>query len=519
MPVGTEAVIEALRGNRRSIADSLVRQRWFGGKSKTIADASLHDCALLTGTSNPTLLALFTVRYADRSHDLYFVPLVAYGADGSSPSDLIVPTKGEPVHLRDATSDGDAALALLDGIRHQCVWKGTNGTLLCSTTSEGGSVLAAPLHRAKRLSGEQSNTSILYDDQVILKVVRKVQAGINPDREVLDFLTNQTSYRHVPLLVGWIEYQGPGHEPSSFVEATVGILQTFVPNEGDAWRVALEDAARLIHEIGAQNGPTSEEQIHRRVRGASHRFFRSMERLGEITAELHVALASDDTMPGFRPEPIVEADLTHWRQGIAARLDRVVPQLSSAWTSKSSADGRGAQVERLEAACRDRLDRLASGTEQDGAKIRVHGDYHLGQVLKTDQDFTILDFEGEPARDLEERRAKSSALKDVAGMLRSFDYAGHAALRQQDDAGSAQYHAVNVWITRAEKAFLDGYKQRAAPGRVVFLPRTDARFNDLLNLFLLDKVLYEVEYELNNRPDWLDVPFEGLRRVLARQKP
>ena len=525
MDAWPDRLIEYMEGEgRESLADYLLRQRWFGAKGKRIAGVHLHDHAVLPGTPRPTLLAIVAVEFNDGPSERYVLLLVMTPHfepnQPSTPDRLFsLSDSTSQMWVTDATADADACLKLVDGIRDSLQWQGRRGTFQCLATSTADSALAIPLRHTKRLSGEQSNTSIVFDQRVILKLIRKCDPGVNPDREILEFLTTRTRYQSVPPLIGSIEYQGAFDTGgSSECSATVGLLQTFIPNDGDGWSATIEHVRTLLHDSHAQPPDRrTDVQLREFVQESSRKEVTAMRRLGAITADLHVALSSDATDAAFRPERISESDVSAWRSGMAAQIGRVFGQLRRLNRSRQAAVQLTEEgIASLEASSEKKLDDLQRLLDDPVTKIRVHGDYHLGQVLKNGEAFIILDFEGEPARPLEERRAKQCALKDVAGMLRSFDYAACAARREGKGHAKADEIITALWEGMVTDAFWSGYTATARPGQVPFMPRTHAAAHTVLRVFELDKTIYEIGYELNNRPDWLDIPLNGLRRILDR---
>jgi maltose alpha-D-glucosyltransferase / alpha-amylase len=510
---------------RVALADYLPRQRWFGAKGKRIVSVHLHDHAVLPGAPRPTLLAIVTVQFNDGPTERYVLFLVM--TPHLEPNQVSAPDRlfnishstGQ-VSVTDATADTDACLALVHGIRDGLQWPGRRGTFRCVPTSSAGSALAIPVRHAKRLSGEQSNTSIVFDQRVILKVIRTFAPGVNPDREILEFLTTRTRYQSAPPLMGSIEYQGPLDSPdSSECSATVGLLQTFLSNEGDGWSAAIEHINTLLRDSGTPiTNRRTDVPLRARVQQCSQQDVTAMRRLGAITAELHVALSSDTIDPAFRPERITEQDISVWHSGMASQMGTVFGQLRDLDRSRQAhLQLTEEEIASLELSCGKKLDGLRALLNEPVTKIRVHGDYHLGQVLKKGEEFIILDFEGEPARRLAERRAKQCALKDVAGMLRSFNYAACAALREGTRNAQDNEIVTALWEQLVTEAFWGGYTAIAQPGQVAFMPGTRAGAQTVLRVFELDKTIYEIGYELNNRPDWLDIPLNGLRRILGRR--
>ncbi len=340
-------------------------------------------------------------------------------------------------------------------------------------TERGGNLVFEPTHLLRELDrgrtepisvlrGEQSNTSIRFGDSVILKLFRRVQFGPNPEVEIGWFLTEHTDFHGTSAVVGSLEY----HSPDG-ARASVALLQQFVPNIGDAWQTTLQRLSR---------GDFSTSPI---------------ARLGDTTGALHVALAQSGGGPEFDPEPIADADVNAWHAAISSELCQAARALRQ----------HGATVDEKQLLARADGIRALAGA----CKIRHHGDYHLGQVLESpDGAFVIIDFEGEPAKSLSLRREKRSPLRDVAGMLRSLDYARHAAAR----AGNAEPHALNDWYLAARAAFLDAYFARVRPGAPQLLPKD---IEPALGAFELEKAAYEVLYELNNRPDWVAIPLAALQ--------
>ncbi|MBA2252762.1 MAG: hypothetical protein H0W13_08675 [Nitrospirales bacterium] len=505
---------------REALADYLPRQRWFGAKGKRIVSVHLHDHAVLPGAPRPTLLAIVAVEFHDGQLERYVLLLVMTPHlepnQASTPDRLFnLPDSAGRMWVTDATADADACLKLVDGIRDSLQWQGRRGTFRCLPTITADSTLTVPLRQAKRLSGEQSNTSIVLDQRVILKLIRKFDPGVNPDREILEFLNTRTRYQSVPPLIGSIDYQASFDEDSSELSATVGLLQTFIPNDGDGWRTAIEHVKTLLHDTRT---PITNRRTDELVQQSCQTDVTAMRRLGAITAELHVALSSDTTDPAFRPERITEEDISAWCSGMASQIGTVFGQLRALDRSRQAhLQLTEEEMASLEFSCEKRLDGLRTLLDDPVTKIRVHGDYHLGQVLKKGEEFIILDFEGEPARRLEERRAKQCALKDVAGMLRSFNYAACAARREGKGDVHDDERITTLWERLVSDAFWSGYTAMARPGQVSFMPGTHAGAQTVLRVFELDKTIYEIGYELNNRPDWLDIPLNGLRRILDRR--
>ncbi len=439
------------------LLDDLRRQRWFAAKDRAVRGARVVDRAAPLGPTSDVRLELVAVDFAAGPSETY-----------------VLVRSGE---VLDALGSPGVADALLERTRE--------GAAL--PTEQGGALLFArtyALQAALRrvaapptlMAGEQSNTSIRYGDALILKLFRRLQPGINPELEVGRFLTERTSFRHAPRLAASLEYRAPDGAC-----AALAILQTFVPNRGDAWSTTLERLA------GVLAGERPEAAV------------RPMRRLGEVTASLHLALSSVADDPAFAPQPVSDADTRRWTRAIESQVARAAAALQA----------RGVVVPM------DRLLARARGVEalRGSLKIRHHGDYHLGQVLEQpDGDFTVIDFEGEPLKPLEARRERASPLRDAAGMLRSFDYARHAALRMGEADDPARVARAEAWHHAARDAFLTAYAATIQGGRSELLPALAGSVDRALAAFEIEKAAYEVLYELTHRPDWLPIPraaFQG----------
>jgi maltose alpha-D-glucosyltransferase / alpha-amylase len=372
----------------------------------------------------------------------------------------------------------------------------------------------------RRGSAEQSNTSIFYDDRLILKLFRRQQRGPNPDCEIGRYLTEKIRFDGVPPFAGLIEYVPADGEPQ-----TLAMLQGLVANQGDGWTLTLEELSQYYEHSAATAWPegasaaaaadlmdlAAQEPSHlaREYVGIA---LDSAAMLGKRTAQLHLALATPTGNPSFAAEPLASADVQSLLAALQKDAVRVLDLLkdSVAALPDDFIDlaglvlGRRSQI----------LDsfRLAATDDTLGQRIRIHGDYHLGQVLQVKTDYVILDFEGEPARPLGERRAKFSPMKDVAGMVRSLSYAAYSGLiaytaRRPEDWKTLEPWA-RLWDRSMAAEFLRAY--RIAAQNAPFLPSSDDGFRKLLAVFLLDKALYELSYELNNRPSWVRVPLIGI---------
>jgi maltose alpha-D-glucosyltransferase/alpha-amylase len=350
---------------------------------------------------------------------------------------------------------------------------------------------------------EQSNTAVFFGNRLFLKAYRRLRDGVNPELEMGRFLTDKSPYPNIAPVVGAIEYL-PVAPESSGAQApepvTLAIMQRFVENQGDLWTITLEHLSRLL--TGSEQGP---QAVAENAAAGFH--LGRMALLGRRVAELHRALAKVTGDPLFDPEPVTDADIAQWRQEAIDELDAALAALDKGHAAY-------AKLEKALPALKQRVQELGL-PPGSLAKSRFHGDLHLGQILVAQDDFVIVDFEGEPARPLERRRQKSCVLRDVAGMLRSFSYAAHAALTKLEPGGPAvatAARALGDWERDAGRHFVEGYA-KAGEG-VATVPADAHAFKDLLQLFLIEKAAYELRYEIAHRPDWIDIPLRGLLEMV-----
>jgi trehalose synthase-fused probable maltokinase len=473
----------------------LAAQRWFGGKARGVRSVDILDSLPMRDGDVSADLVLVNVHYADKYPDeTYAVPLL--------PGD----------DLRDALREPAFLNLLLKSIEGGQIFKGDQGELFASPSSAFRGDPPAVDLPAKLVSTEQSNSSVIFEDRYILKLFRQAGEGINPELEIGTFLTEHARFPHAPAVAGSMIYRG---RDGSF--RTLGILQSFVRNQGNAWEYTLHELETYFERVsqGAPEGPPLGSYPD------------AVDLLGRRTAGLHVALASGGSEPDFAPETFSDAFRDAFRGAALDQCDRVFRTLESQDRLPDSARESARRVRELRPGIEDRLRGFGSGHE-GGERIRIHGDYHLGQVLHADGDFVIIDFEGEPARPLAERRAKQSPLQDVAGMLRSFHYAAIKGMRDRlagseadggDPAVAAAGRAellpwASAWKNAVSQRFLNAYLRAAGSGH--FLPKSELAVRSLLDAYLLSKAVYELGYELNNRPDWVIIPLTGILDIMGR---
>jgi len=505
---------------RQALVPFARNQRWFAAKDAAISRVAMGPYAVMREGPDGIALLTLEVQLADRTAHHYVLPLaVAWGEDNVQTSSPILPftlakaRRGPRVGaLYDATAGEPFAQALLDDMRAETRIDGAHGALVFRAGAQLADVPSTAELSVRRLGVEQSNTSMLIDRQVIVKLYRRLQRGVHPEVEVGRFLTDVGGFSNTPPLLGSLEWVGPDGETAA-IAAAFG----FVLNQGDGWSYTIDFLERELEplvlaaaaEVDHEAPPSSERNVFAL-------FGNFARRLGERTADMHRAFAVETDDPAFAHEPTATDDLARWADGVAAQAEiamRALEQVrgrldpSTARLAEDVAARRSALTERLEAV------RALTPTAR---KTRIHGDYHLGQVLVAKDDVYILDFEGEPSRPLAERRAKLAVHKDVAGMLRSFDYAAETvAGRLVGDRGHADAVVAALtahWRDAAAAAFVDSYRARMAD--CASLPSDAEEDRLLLDLFLLEKAFYEIAYEAANRPPWLAIPLKGVAALL-----
>jgi maltose alpha-D-glucosyltransferase/alpha-amylase len=522
----------ARRLETQILPEYLPKQRWFAGKSHDISATRIVDWAVLP--ESDTALTLVEVRYESGEPQTYLVLLATtYGESAeqlshASPTAVLcsVASQGQSGILHDGILNDAACnelLAIIENGRdvpmRNGILRGTPGTSLAAIK---GADSALPVRRG---SAEQSNSSILYDQRLILKLFRHQEVGPNPDCEMIKYLTEQAHFEPIPPFGGSIEYL-PSETPaeSEGIAVSVAMLQGFVTNEGDGWKWSVDEAERYFENVAPIPFPDAlrpslahpfdlaERPADQAALDHVGIYLDAAAQLGRRTAELHLALAAANDNPAFAPEPFTQTDLQELTQSLREQASTVFDALKHSMARVPD------EIVELVATVLSRrqhiLDhfRVPAQGSLRAQRIRIHGDYHLGQVLRVKTDFTILDFEGEPARPLAERRAKQSPLKDVAGMLRSFSYAAYSTLlnytaRRPEDLDRLESWA-QLWERSASAEFLRAYRETA--GDAAFLPADRDDFAKLLDVYLFDKSLYELLYELNNRPPWVRIPLMGI---------
>ena len=540
VPGGWESVFEGAAREvlERDILPGFLRsQRWFGGKARAVEAAQVADRGDFRAGPATAFLVLLDVHFAGGGRDLYFLPLaVASGpAVGRFARDLHpwvvahLRGPGGDAVLHDALADDAVCTALLAAAGEGREVSTRDGRVRGLATAAFARLRGDPGYPLPVVRGPatSSNSLVFFGRRLLFKLFRRLEEGTNPDFEIGRFLTEEGHFDRTPAVAGAFEYaRADGRR------YTLGLLQELVPNQGDGWRHAVEELGRYYDRATARMGgpdPTRPDPRPLVELAAADpppaaietigTYLHAAVTLGRRTAEMHLALAADPADPAFAPEPHTPGDVAALRAEIdeqaarafAALRDTVgrLPAEVAGRARQLLADGPAAVARTVPA------DARVPAAE----KTRIHGDYHLGQVLWVENDYVILDFEGEPTRTVEARRAKFSPVRDVAGMIRSYHYAAYAGLfaatQTRPDDFSRLVPWADLWFQWVSAAFLRAYT--AAAGNAPFVPQEAAEFAGLLGGFLLAKALYELVYELNNRPDWVRIPLGGVLALLGER--
>jgi maltose alpha-D-glucosyltransferase/alpha-amylase len=537
---------KARRQVEKLLPGFLASRRWFGGKARVIRSANISDVIYMRPA--PVGYVVVQVNYNDGEPEMYLMPLGFGGeehvrsAESGGPASILARVEVKKGGARtsgvlyDAFGDETLSGMMLEMISGRRRFHGEVGQLTGRPSRafrRMRSQAAEPL-KVTAVKADQSNSTVLFGDKFLLKQFRRLEEGVNPDFEISEFLSDTVAFSHSPPLAGAIEYVVP-QRPT----ITVGVLQGYVHNQGTAWNYTLEAVEDYFEKILVQqpfpelpaellpNAPLLTLAASEPPNRADEMFgpyLESAELLGRRTAEMHIALATPTELPQFGQEPFTpffQRSLYQTMRNTAVRtlalLKRKVGDL------QENVRPRAEMVLSREAEINKRLKDIIQ-RKIIAMRIRCHGDYHLGQVLHTGNDFVIIDYEGEPTRSISERQIKASPFRDLAGMIRSFDYACYSALADQI-AGMSRGHDelqrlrswMRFWTSWTSAAFLKSY-MAVASGQS-FIPASTEESQILLDVYLLEKALYELRYELNNRPDWARIPLYGILELLDEPRP
>ena len=447
-----------------ALAEWATAQRWFSSKLRDVREFNVLDVVVLSSADPVVAIVIAEARFGTGTHDLYQLPIAVRDRRSGWDQGVICVSRGHVVY--DALLD-EAAGAVVAAHFASSTELDRPGGCVRFRWESGSAPLDGALE-AHPMGAEQSNTSVVIDGRLVLKVFRRIQPGINPELEMLRFL-HAHEFAHIAPMAGWYAYSG------DLMDATLGVMQPYIAGARDGWELALDALA-----------------------AGDRGFLEQLGRLGVVTGQMHTALASDASDPDFAPEEPTDEMLSLLSATLDEQIERVFDDLPGEVAAVAPLAGRGEEV-------RDHLKSL-SHVGVGGRLIRIHGDYHLGQTVRGgDGEWVVLDFEGEPGRPLPERRRKRSPLRDVAGMLRSFSYAAAAVELLRGG------RAPEGWEDEARERFLEGYMAQIDPA---VLPAGATAVAKLLAIFELERAVYELRYELDNRPDWVGIPVACITRLL-----
>jgi maltose alpha-D-glucosyltransferase/alpha-amylase len=520
----------------------IMKSRWFGAKNSRITSVAVRDCLPVGNDVSAGFILMAALSYADGMAETYILPVTCIPLADSRTivenhpwaplARISVKTGGEEGLLVDGMVHSHFCNALLEMISRRQRIRGTQGRLAAMPARVFKTMYgkAEPPLETKVISAEQSNTSIVYGQRFILKLFRRLQEGINPDLEISRFLSDR-GFTGLPAPAGSLEYTRNREEP-----CTVGLLQAYVSNQGDAWDYTLNCLSgyfeRMLENRDAEAPlvpgnnllALSRVPVPEEVEARIGFYLESVRLLARRTAEMHTALASESQDASFAPEPFSKLYQRSLYQSMTSLTGRILTQLEKRCRARKDPLQKTARAaaEQLLDRRQEILDRFRALTNRkiNALRLRCHGDYHLGQVLYTGRDFVMIDFEGEPARPVSERRIKRSPLRDVAGLLRSFHYACHFALHTEEARGMfplesrpAMEAGAEEWRLWVSARFLHEYVAGSAGAG--FLPDTQEDTAVLLNACLMEKAVYELGYEMNNRPGWITIPLKGILQLLT----
>jgi len=506
----------------------LKEQRWFGSKAQKILKINIAEVIPIKNRDSESVILMVKAGYAAAPEETYQIPLsflpleAAHEFLAEKPQSVLLQYQSEKLEglIYDAVWDVSFRQTLLQLIARKKTISALSGRLKPYTGRYFKKVrnLISTIEHSQPLTAEQSNSSILYNRKLILKLFRKLDEGTNPDLEITRYLSEKTDFEHAPAFAGALEYQ---KKDNSVI--TLGILSPFIANEGSAWDLAHHYTIRYFEKVLAQLSQleklpvlpdsmlekTEKDMPDEMQELIEVPFLEMVSLLGKRTAELHNALGRKTQQEDFKAESFSTLYQRSISQSLQSLVKRVFRSLKRSYSQYPDTVQEEIQkVLSLESTITAYSQEIAS-QKLAAQKIRIHGDYHLGQVLYTGNDFYIIDFEGEPARPLGIRRLKRSPLKDVAGMLRSFYYAAFNPLIQKKITGD--YHELehwgHLWVLYVSRVFLKAYLEQIEPALV---PKESSELKRLLNIYLLEKAVYEVWYEMENRPDWLAIPLKGV---------
>jgi len=515
---------------RKILPPFMKKCRWFGGKAKVIAKTAIHKTIPVKVEGESHFLTIVEVHYVQRLPELYFIPLTFV------PSDSILERveytvqsvvcradiQGKAGFIMDSSYDKVFRDFLFLSMDKELSLKGDDGGVLQFNSSVFAKIDRSKEVDSKILKSDQSNTAIIYNDQYFFKFYRKLEKEINPDLELVRFLSEHTSFQNSPKYAGSVEY----HEPDGST-VVFGLLQEKVENQGEAWGMSVDSVGRFYERVMAKAKTIKLPKLVNKTvmhfedspdiiqEFIGRGFYERIVRLGQRTAEMHLALASDGNNPAFAPENFT----ANYQRSLYSSLRKLVrDRFALLENSLSKLNPTVQEFAKKVLGLEDKILECFSEVYQikiSAVKTRIHGDYHLGQVLFTGKDFVIIDFEGEPGFSFSERRLKKSPLKDVAGMMRSLHYAAFGKILLNENYRDRDLEFLETWAEQwqhyVSRYYLGAYMERMGMGKTLSHEQ-----DVLIRTFLLEKAIYELGYELNGRPDWTIIPLRGIYYLMKR---
>jgi maltose alpha-D-glucosyltransferase/alpha-amylase len=490
-------------------------RRWFADKGARPLTTKVSTAIRLEHANDRFGIVIADVK-GPHGVSRYFLPLsirwTRYTAIDRGPASLLAAVRrgSREGVLLDATAEPEFISALLAKISAEETIKSDGSRIEFRPTASFASEAPAEIKEVTAIAREQSNSSVIVDHRYVVKILRRITLGIHPEIEVGRFLADVAHFENAPRLLGSVELV------ENEERSALAVVHAYIQNQGDAWSVTSNALDRLVEEQRL----TAAETIADTLETAT--MLHRMQQIGLRTAEMHRAFACSDEIPAFAPEPITGADAARWTDNELAHAQTMFAQIERSF--KELQEPAALLAQRLLDHRAAILDHVEAGRNEsfcDGVKIRHHGDFHLGQVLIAKDDAYILDFEGEPRRTLEERRAKAPAARDVAGLLRSIDYAMSAAIARAPDLSGEDRAALGQrlhgWTEQMSAAYWESYREALGDERRLW-PADENQMRRLLDRFLLEKAMYEVEYEFANRPAWVHIPLEATLRILQQRE-
>jgi maltose alpha-D-glucosyltransferase/alpha-amylase len=499
----------------------IINKRWYGGKASTLKYIEVVDHFKITSKKNNYYGVLLEVNFKEAFFQHYFMPIAFMTNDELDTNTIIAPAKFGPIegYLVDALHQDDFRKLLFDNIAQ------TTENKHQKLLFHKGSHLTDTVYKSSRFMGvEQSNTSIIFNDTLVLKIFRRIYVSTNPDYEISRFLTERMHFENTPAYTGSINLALPEGN------ITLGLMQELVPNQGDAWKFMLEQIDGVFENLARKKikiDKLPKVELFKRLKineippeiidwvGLS--LFLKVQTLAMRTAEMHIALGGDIHDTAFTPTTY-NGDYSVWLKN--RLLYQFQNRLNIIENSLHKLDGMALDLaqqflENKKLIRKHFVD--FDWTKMKSERIRIHGDYHLGQVLVNGDDFYILDFEGEPESTIRDRKVKQPPLKDVAGMFRSFHYAIYATIFNNADKYPYEqedlFKAGELLFKYLVGTFLETYIEKAQNENLNIGYSHEINF--LLKYCILEKAVYELGYELNSRPRWAVIPLRGIQTIMG----